>query len=63
MTLKKAKFLINGSTISAEIEDIRLIEPMTEFDPLPQRQKKDYLIKGIETISLTLNNNKLKITW
>lgn len=58
-----SEFLLNGNVVSAEIEDIRLIEPVTEFDPLPQRQKKDYLIKGIQTTSFNSNNNQLKITW
>lgn len=59
----KANFSATGKEVSNKIEDIRLIKPITEFDPLPQRQKKDYGINGIQTTLLTLDNKELKITW
>jgi len=56
-------FHINGQSVKAEKDDIRLIEPVTEFDPLPQRQKKNYLIKGLKTLETKLTSASLKITW
>lgn len=59
----QTEFSINGSLVSCEKEDIRLIEPVTEFDPLPQRQKKNYLIKDLKTLTANLTKDSLKITW
>jgi len=57
------EFKVNGETIEVETEDIRLIEPVTEFDPLPQREKKNYLITDLKCINTILTNQPLKITW
>lgn len=56
-------YQVNGEAMVAEKEKIRLIEPVTEFDPLPQREKKNYVIKGIKTLKTNLNSESLKITW
>lgn len=56
-------FVVNGSAISTEIEDIRLIEPITEFDPLPQRQKKNYKISGVQTTTFSLDKEEVNIKW
>lgn len=60
---ENSEFVLNGRAILTENEDIRLIEPVTEFDPLPQRGKKDYQIKGIQTTTFDLSNESVKITW
>ncbi|WP_268123329.1 TIM-barrel domain-containing protein [Roseivirga pacifica] len=57
------EFSINGASADIQRENIRLIDPITEFDPLPQRAKKDYLIHSIATLSTELTNSEIKITW
>jgi len=56
-------YQVNGNAVSTTKETIRLIDPVTEFDPLPQRQKKNYLISDLKTISTKLTQDSLKITW
>lgn len=56
-------YQINGESVNYKVENIRLIEPITEFDPLPQREKRDYQIKKIRTIETAMTKNEIKITW
>ncbi|HEY9117479.1 MAG TPA: DUF5110 domain-containing protein, partial [Roseivirga sp.] len=56
-------YQINGESVNYKVEDIRLIEPITEFDPLPQREKRDYQIKNIRTIETAMTKAEIKITW
>lgn len=56
-------FKINGSSIALNKEDIRLIEQVTEFDPLPQRDKKNYLISDIKFIETGFIDSEIEITW
>ncbi|MBO3699345.1 glycoside hydrolase family 31 protein [Roseivirga sp. E12] len=56
-------FKINGQDTNISTEDIRLIEPVTEFDPLPQRDKKNYLISDIKFIETELIDSEIEIEW
>lgn len=56
-------FQVNGTHLIAGREDIRLIQPVTEFDPLPQRDKKDYLITGIKFIETEFIDSEIEIKW
>lgn len=59
----QTEFSINGLSVLCGKEDIRLIEPVTEFDPLPQRQKKNYQIEDLKTLTTNLTEDSLTITW
>ena len=56
-------FRLNGKTIEMHKESIRLMEPITEFDPLPQREKKDYLIENIECIITDFLPEEMLLEW
>jgi len=56
-------FQINGQETNLSTENIRLIEPVTEFDPLPQRDKKNYLISDIKFIETDFIDSEIEITW
>ncbi|OEK05834.1 glycoside hydrolase family 31 protein [Roseivirga misakiensis] len=57
------EFEINGVAASLQQEDIRLIDPITEFDPLPQRDKKDYLIRGVKFLTTEFIDSEIRIKW
>lgn len=54
---------INGESVNYQTEDIRLIEPVTEFDPLPQREKRNYIIRNLKTLETNLTDAQLTIQW
>lgn len=57
------QFEIKENTVDLGQEDVRLIQPITEFDPLPQRNKKDYLIKGVKFIETQFIDSEILIKW
>lgn len=56
-------YKINGKSVNYSTEDIRLIEPVTEFDPLPQREKRNYKIEGLKVLESQLTDEEIMITW
>lgn len=54
---------INGESVNYKTEDIRLIEPVTEFDPLPQREKRNYMIRNLKVLETHLSDAELTISW
>lgn len=56
-------FEVNEEKATLCYEDTRLIEPVTEFDPLPQRDKKNYLIKDLKVIETEFIDSEIKIKW
>ncbi|MFT6871754.1 MAG: alpha-glucosidase [Roseivirga sp.] len=60
---EESDFMINGSSVALNKEDIHLIEPVTEFDPLPQRDKKNYLISDLKFIKTDFIDSDIEITW
>ena len=56
-------FQLNGRPIEMHRESIRLMAPITEFDPLPQREKKNYLIENIECIKTDFLSEEMLVEW
>ena len=54
---------LNGESVNYQMEDIRLIEPVTEFDPLPQREKRNYVNRNLKVIETGFSDSELTITW
>lgn len=58
-----SSFFINESNTSVNEENLTLLDPITEFDPLPQRNKKHLQIKGLKFITANFTKESLTITW
>lgn len=56
-------FEINGNSVNLNIENMRLIQPVTEFDPLPQRMKRNHEIKGIKTLETPWTDEAITLQW
>lgn len=60
---KSESYEINGNSVNYQVEDIRLIEPVTEFDPLPQRAKRNYQIQGLKTLETDFLDQEMIFSW
>ena len=59
----EGNFQANGKAVSLEKEDLVLLDPIEEFDPLPQRDKKQFTIKDINYFDIAYSNEAIKISW
>lgn len=56
-------YQVNGSKANTKREDLTLLDPITEFDPLPQRDKKHLVVKGIGYIETTYADSQITVSW
>ncbi|WP_286755152.1 glycoside hydrolase family 31 protein [Roseivirga sp. UBA838] len=56
-------FEINGESVTFHVEDLQLLAPITEFDPLPQRPKRDYWSKGVKTLEIPFTQEEINLNW
>ncbi|MCE7996499.1 MAG: glycoside hydrolase family 31 protein [Roseivirga sp.] len=56
-------YQINGIATSAKQEDLTLLDPITEFDPLPQRDKKHMVVKGIKCLEIAYTDSEITLSW
>ncbi len=60
---KNLELRVNGQSAITSLEDFRSIDPITEFDPKPDRAKKTLTIESIPIIEVDWDSNKTSITW
>lgn len=56
-------YSVNGVSAEIQREDLTLLDPITEFDPLPQRDKKHMVVKDIRCIETTYLDGEIAIHW
>ncbi len=56
-------YQINGEAAVVQQEDLTLLDPITEFDPLPQRDKKHMVVKDIQYLKTAYTNDEITVTW
>lgn len=57
------RFMINGKESELKTENLTLLDPITEFDPLPQRHKKHLQIKDLKYIETVYQNGEIRVSW
>lgn len=56
-------FTVNGVQTELKYEDLTLLDPITEFDPLPQRHKKHLQVKGLKFVETDYSSNEINLNW
>ncbi|GAB5528828.1 MAG: hypothetical protein Roseis3KO_06050 [Roseivirga sp.] len=58
-----SSYQINGATATPGQEDLTLLDPITEFDPLPQRDKKHLVVRGIKYLETAYTDSEITVSW
>ncbi|MFT6828919.1 MAG: alpha-glucosidase, partial [Roseivirga sp.] len=56
-------FKVNGEQTELKYEDLTLLDPITEFDPLPQRHKKHLQVKALKFVETDYSPNEINLNW
>ena len=56
-------FQVNGTEVAVNSENLTLLDPIEEFDPLPQRDKKHLVIQGIRYIETSYTEEEISVSW
>jgi alpha-glucosidase len=56
-------YTVNGAPVSVNHEDLTLLDPITEFDPLPQRDKRHNVVKNIRYIETAYTDGAITVSW
>ena len=57
------EYEVNRAAVAVETEDLTLLDPIEEFDPLPQRDKKHLIIKDIKYIETKYTDGEIVVSW
>lgn len=58
-----SSYQVNGVTATPGQEDLTLLDPITEFDPLPQRDKKHMVVEGIKYLETAYTDSEITVSW
>ena len=56
-------FQVNGKAAVVAHEDLTLLDPITEFDPLPQRHKKHLQVQDLKYIETDYTDTEITVSW
>jgi alpha-glucosidase len=57
------KFTLNGKEISSSTEDVKYIEPISDFDPYHKPPKPPMLIKDVPVVNIPNESKQMIIKW
>jgi alpha-glucosidase len=57
------EFNVDGVNSILGHEDLTLIDPITEFDPLPQRHKKHLQVKALKFVVTAYGTDEINVNW
>ena len=56
-------FEVNGNAMEANKEDLTLLDPITAFDPLPEKEPKHFEIKELSFIETPFSDEVIEVRW